>query len=140
MKLLFALFLFPFLVFSSCEKNDTAFDGPTGSLQGNITLIEGNCMPPGPNDCQRGPIATIIFVTSPSEEFNPDLLIASTESNNDGSYTMTLPVGEFSLFLRDGDAVTCTVTSCPDNCFCQLITIEENQATTLDAEIDHAVW
>ena len=114
----------------------------TGTLQGKIGLYEGNCMPgPGVPPCIAGGLSTTVVISTPDNEFHWENLVDSTVSNSYGDYSIELEVGHYSLFLRDGDTIDCQGWSCPDGiCVCHPFEIIKDSVTTLDANINHAVW
>ncbi|WP_420315897.1 hypothetical protein [Ekhidna sp.] len=113
----------------------------SGTLSGMIGIYEGNCMPsPDVPPCEPQPIATTVYVTSLTEKFSEDLVIATTESNEDGDYSIKLAPGTYSLFLQDGESVICDVIQCPDQCYCNPFEIVADSTTSIDANIDHATW
>ena len=112
-----------------------------GLVKGTIGIYEGNCMPgPGIPPCEPRPISNIIYFTQKSERFNPTLVIDSVQSKPDGSYEISLPVGSYSLFLKDGDQVVCDLIQCPEVCYCRPFEITEDTVLIIDANLDHATW
>ncbi|WP_420575506.1 hypothetical protein [Ekhidna sp.] len=112
-----------------------------GELKGTIGIYEGNCMPgPGIPPCEPRPISNTVLITELSKDFQPELLIDSVRSDKNGSYTIILRAGTYSLFLRDGDSVVCDVLQCPDQCYCQPFKIVADSTTVVDANLDHATW
>jgi len=112
-----------------------------GTLEGNIGLYEGNCMPsPGAPPCEPIPFSTIVYITSPNETFELNNLVDSVQSNNKGFYSIKLEPGTYSLFIKDEGKIICDFTECPDNCYCHLVKISSDSLTTSDLKIDHAVW
>ena len=121
----------------AAQKNNIS----TGTLKGTVGLFEGNCMPaPGVPPCEPSPIAAIIYITQLSEKFQEKLLVDSVASASDGSYTVQLSPGKYSLFVKDGDQVICTITQCPDRCYCNPFEIVADAVTVVDANLDHATW
>ena len=112
-----------------------------GELKGVIGMYEGNCMPgPGVPPCEPKPISTTIYITQPHQEFQWDLLVDSARSKNDGTYTIQLPEGTYSLFLRDENSFVCDVIECPDECYCHPFEIKADSITVINANLDHATW
>jgi len=126
------------LSFMSCEKDKNDLIDKNGVLKGTIGLYEGNCMPVA--TCQPSPISTTVAITNPSEDFNIDLLVDSVITSDNGTFEISLPVGNYSLFLRDGNEFICDSWTCPDDCYCTLITIKSDSITVVKANIDHASW
>lgn len=112
-----------------------------GTLEGNIGIFEGNCMPsPGVPPCKPSPLSTTIFITKPAELFLPELVIDSIFSDVDGCFNIRLPVGNYSLFLRDGDKIVCDLISCNTLCICKPFTIFTDSVTVVNANLDYASW
>lgn len=127
------------VVISSCVAQKK--DANTGLLTGTIGMYEGNCMPgPGVPPCEPKPIAATILITQLTEEFNKSLLVQEVQSNENGLYSIALPPGAYSLFLKDGDEFVCTLIQCPDKCYCHPFEIKADSTTTIDANLDHASW
>lgn len=116
-------------------------NGQSGILKGTIGIYEGNCMPgPGIAPCEPRPFSTTILITELSETYLKEKLIKEIRSNDDGEYEISLPVGTYSLYLRDGDQVVCTLIQCPDKCLCHPFKIAADSTTIIDANLDHATW
>lgn len=125
------------MVSCMAQKMDTN----EGVLSGTIGLYEGNCMPgPGVPPCEPKPISTTILITQLAESFDEALLVKQLKSNEEGLYSTSLPVGQYSLFLKDGDEVVCTLIQCPDKCICHPFEIKSDSTTIIDANLDHATW
>lgn len=90
--------------------------------------------------CQPTPISTTVAITIPSENFDIDLLVGSVETSENGTFEISLPEGNYSIFLRDGGEFICDSWTCPDDCYCTLVTIKNDSTTTVNANIDHATW
>jgi hypothetical protein len=141
-RLLNLILVTTLIVCCSCEKSekDKSIEGK-GKLKGTIGLFEGNCMPsPGRPSCQPIPISTTIFITEPSEEFNLKLLIDSAVTSTDGKFEIYLVEGSYSLFIRDSSDFICSNLSCSDSCYCTPFQIKEDSITTINANLNHAVW
>ena len=127
------------VVIMSCKNQKQ--DSSLGTLTGMLGLLEGNCMPgPGQKPCKPNPIAGTVYITQPSKEFQVDLLVDSIMTAQDGKYSLSLQPGKYSLFVKDGDEIACTLTNCPDECYCLLIDIQAGVATEQDITINHATW
>ena len=123
----------------SCKSQKA--DQSLGTLTGILGLLEGNCMPgPGQKPCKPNPIAGTFYISQPSKEFQKDLLVDSVMTAEDGKYSQSLQPGKYSLFVKDGDETSCTLTNCPDECYCLLIHIEAGVVTEQDITINHATW
>ena len=142
MKSYFAIILSILLFgFTTCEKDEKHVVNETGKLKGKIGIYEGNCMPsPGFPTCQPVPISATVAITVPSENFEMNLLIDSIVSEEDGSFEINLPEGNYSLFIRDGAEFICDGWTCQSECFCSLFMIKNDSTTFIKANIDHAVW
>ncbi len=96
---------------------------------------------PGKEPCKPVPISTLIFVTQPSEEFKQELLVTTILSKEDGSFTIDLEPGKYSVFLKDGEEKICSGLNCDGaNCYCTLVEIKANSTTSVQVNIDHATW
>lgn len=127
------------LLLSSCVAQQA--NESMGILHGTIGIYEGNCMPgPGVEPCEPRPISATILITSLTEEYNEALLVRKLTSNQDGRYEAELPIGNYSLFLMDGEQVVCTMIQCPNKCFCHPFKIAGDSTTVIDANLDHATW
>ena len=127
------------LLFSCLDNNEEQI---LGTLQGSIGIYEGNCMPsPGIPSCKPSPLSTTILITAPSEHFNKNLMVDSVQSSANGQYSIDLPEGKYSLFLRDGNEIICdSWTSEGQNMYCLPFEIKKGSITFMDANIDHAAW
>jgi hypothetical protein len=126
------------LNFIACEKEKNDSIDKNGVLKGTIGIYQGNCMPIA--ICQPSPISTTVAITKPSEDFNIDLLVDSVITSENGTFEIKLPEGNYSIFLRDGNEFICDNWTCPDNCYCTLVTIKNDSTTIVTANIDHASW
>lgn len=132
-SLLLGLFLF------SCagQKRNSQF----GSVQGKVGIFEGNCMPSrGAAPCQATPTSTTVFITSPSENFQMELLKDSVITNSKGEFILKLKTGYYSLFIRDGDEIICDGFNCEKECYCTPFQIFSDSTISVNANIDHAAW
>lgn len=131
--------LLTIFLLSSCVAQQAR--KPTGILTGTIGIYEGNCMPgPGVEPCVPRPISTTVLITRLTENFEKDLVVKETKSKEDGSYSIELPEGTYSLFVKDGDKAVCTFVQCPSVCYCNPFQIVADSTTVIDAELDHATW
>jgi len=127
------------LAFGSCKSQQ--MESNNGTLAGNLGLLEGNCMPgPGRPPCEPAPISGTIYITKPSERYQADLLIRKVDVSEDGLFSVKLEPGKYSVFVQDGDQITCTITNCPDQCYCLLVEIVDTKVTNQDVTINHATW
>lgn len=136
---LFAIFSITCLLSIACvgQKQEQNL----GLLTGTTGIYEGNCMPgPGIPPCEPRPISTTIFITQLNEDFDWDLLVDSVRSNTDGTYSVELRAGSYSLFLRDDNSFVCDLIQCPDKCLCHPFKITADSTTVIDANLDHATW
>ena len=127
------------VVIMSCKNQKQ--DSSLGTLTGMLGLLEGNCMPgPGQTPCKPKPIAGTFYITQPSKEYKEELLVDSVMTTENGLYSLSLQPGKYSLFVKDGEEIVCTLTNCPDECYCLLIEIEAGVETEQDITINHATW
>lgn len=126
-------------LFSSCIAQRA--NNASGILKGTIGVYEGNCMPgPGVKPCEPRPISNYILITSITENYDKELLVKRIKSDEEGLYEVSLPEGDYSLFLEDGDKVVCTLIQCPSTCICHPFKIVVDSTTVIDANLDHATW
>jgi hypothetical protein len=127
------------LVVLSCAAQKSSQG--TGTIQGTIGEYVGNCMP-GPDvpPCVPRPIATTVFFTLPAEIFDKSRVVGQVDSKPDGSFSIKLKPGTYSLFLQDGSDIVCDVMECPDVCYCHLVKVEQGKVTEVRANLDHANW
>lgn len=138
-KSLSKVILFIAILSSSCvgQKVDKNY----GTLKGTTGLLEGNCMPsPGVPPCEAKPSSTTILITELSENYVEGKLVKKITSDEEGQYEVSLPYGDYSLFLLDGEKVVCSVIQCPDKCVCQPFKIASDSTTILDVNLDRASW
>ncbi len=106
-------------------------------LYGRVTLTTGNCMPsPQPDpSCITRPVSRTIFIrklTASTQQ--PSRLVAVTRSNRNGFYSVRLPRGTYSVFVRDRDTQYCKLTDQGNLC---PVTVKRG-ATRYDISIDHS--
>jgi len=127
------------LIVSSCTAQQLPLG--LGTLIGTIGIFEGNCMPsPGVAPCHPSPISTTVYITSPSENFKVELLKDSVVTNELGKFSINLPVGDYSLFLKDGKDVVCSEMRCNTGCLCSPLEIVRDSTTRISTNLDHASW
>lgn len=95
---------------------------------------------PGQPPCEPSPISTTVYVTERSENFSMELLKDSVVSAKNGKYQISLPAGDYSLFLRDGNEIVCRSIRCDGPCLCMPFTITADSTTVLDPNLDRASW
>lgn len=134
MKTAITIFLLTTILLFGCKKENA---NEKGVLAGNITISEGDCLPNPLNpydgcETTTNPYATTIAITKPSSEYNEALLITKTNSSDNGVFQITLPVGEYSVYILDK-------TSNQYNCFnqCTPILIKNNYKITIEGNINH---
>jgi hypothetical protein len=131
------LIIVSMLLFCSVKN----FNIEQGIIAGQVGIYEGNCMPsPGVPPCKPSPISTTIFITQPSKTFHLNLLEDSVVSDANGHFNLILPIGNYSLFLRDGSIVVCDKMSCNTTCICSPFSIYTDSTTVLNPNLDHASW
>ncbi|MEM9338478.1 MAG: hypothetical protein AAGA66_07095 [Bacteroidota bacterium] len=112
-----------------------------GMIEGKIGILEGNCMPgPGIEPCKPRPIATTVYATKLSRQFDIKLVVDSTESKQDGTYQLSLPEGRYSLFIKDEERAPCDRLECNPDCYCLPFKITADSTTTVSANLNHAAW
>jgi len=127
------------LIVNSCTAQRLTLG--LGTLMGTIGIFEGNCMPsPGVAPCHPSPISTTVYITSPSEKFQVELLKDSVVTNEMGKFSINLPVGDYSIFLRDGEGVVCSEMRCNTGCLCSPLEIVQDSTTQIATNLDHASW
>lgn len=113
----------------------------SGTLIGEVGVYEGNCMPsPGVPPCEPQPLSALLYITQPGEKFNPEKVVDSVRSDRKGRFSLELAAGDYSIFVKDGNQITCTVTSCPAQCYCLPIKVRSDSITRIEVTLDHATW
>lgn len=107
----------------------------SGTINGNITITTGNCMPPITAACQTSPYQTSIEITKPSQVYDATLLLKTISSSSNGAYQITLPEGDYSLFVIDNSSYKPVYYNNSN-----IITIVKNTTISIDTNIDHATW
>lgn len=137
-KPIFYIGFFVFFLYSCAAQKGTI---ELGTLKGVVGIFEGNCMPsPGVEPCKAQPITATVFVTSVSEKFSMEQLEDSVVTNNKGEFTLRLPTGSYSLFVKDGNEVICGGMNCDKVCYCTPFKIQADSTTIVNSNIDHASW
>lgn len=127
------------LILASCAVQKSNL--PLGELKGTLGLFEGNCMPaPDQPPCVAQPMKNTLFITLPSETYERSNLVDSVVSSTNGTYSIQVPSGTYSLFLRDGKNIVCPVIQCPDQCICAPVVIVADSTTILNLNLDRATW
>ncbi len=123
-----------------------------GTLSGEITLISGNCMPmvcdepPCQSSCLREGVARDIHIreVATSEKMegvylsDKPKLIKKGTSNADGSYSVILPVGKYSIFVEDNGKEYCNSWDGEGNAC--MVEIKEEQRAKHSFQLNYAVW
>lgn len=113
----------------------------TGTLKGEVGLLEGNCMPsPNSPPCKPKAVEATIYVTQPSEKFDLSSLVDSVKSGKNGAFEMTLSPGNYSVFTKYESEVSCAVFQCTPECICNPISIAQDSTTVLKLKINKASW
>ena len=107
----------------------------SGTINGNITITTGDCMPPITTACQTSPYQTSITITKPSQVYDATLLICTISSSSNGAYQITLPEGDYSLFVIDNSSYKPVYYNNSN-----IITIVKNTTISIDTNINHATW
>ncbi len=127
---------------SDCDSSDQPFMIVNrSSLRGRITFTSGNCMPgivgspPGPNPCTRNGVAREVIVRTPikySSSHSPYFpgvgdtqIVATAISNSNGEYSLSLPDGEYSIFIKENGREYCNLISLDVYCPVSMIAGQE---------------
>lgn len=107
----------------------------TYTLQGNVSLITGNCMPTigNNNNCKHTFISRDIFIRDPISKN----LIKKITSDKNGFYQVDLPLGTYSIFVEDNKKEYCNSFDGQGNA-CQVVIRPE--INYYDIKINQAVW
>jgi hypothetical protein len=125
----------------SCEKdnNDTTSDGTEdikyGVLKGKVGLYEGDCIPI--SSCQSTSFKTTVKITQLSDDFYSETYVDSVLTSDEGSYEISLPEGNYRLYIRDGNEFIDNYWLSNDDFNSPKFTIKQDSITTIDAFIDH---
>ena len=113
----------------------------SGILMGTTGEYRGNCMPgPGIKPCEAFPVSLVIYISNPSREFDPNQVVDTVKSDLKGHFEVSIPPGTYSLFLDDNGSQVCPQMECTPECICLPITIYSDSTTTINPNLDHAVW
>lgn len=110
-------------------------------ISGQVTEFSGNQMPMKDAPPQTGkPLVTTVFVYEPTNisqvtrNGNAPVytaiatkLVASAETDSSGMFTINLPVGSYSLFVKQGNAYYANLFDAENNI--ALFTVEEGKMT-----------
>lgn len=148
-NILFILF-FAFLTFSACSsaKKTQSAEIQQG-ISGEITEIKGNQMPKvGVPPATPKPVSTTVYVYEPThisqvkplETGSPIYtsinrkLVASVVSDSLGRYSVALPVGTYSVFVKKGDYFFANMFDTQNNI--QLVTVDSGKIAPMNILIN----
>ena len=140
-----ALVALTMLVATSCEK--TINEG----IYGTVKVRYGDWMPGSTNGGEK-PLACEVRAyeyftldeiggyrhADYSPEQMPKTLVASTNSDSKGRYQLSLPPGQYSVVLMDGDM--CQITSVDDKGGICPVTVTADKTTECNLILDCAVY
>lgn len=127
------------LILASCMVQKSSLS--QGEMKGVLGLFEGNCMPaPDQPSCIAQPMVNTLFIALPSANYEERNLVDSVVSSANGKYSIRLPAGTYSLFLKDGKDIVCPVIQCPDQCVCAPVVIAADSTTIMNLNLDRATW
>ena len=140
-----ALVALTMLLASSCEK--TINEG----IYGTVKVRYGDWMPGSTNGGEK-PLACEVRAyeyftlddiggyrhADYSPEQMPKTLVASTNSDSKGRYQLSLPPGQYSVVLMDGDM--CQITSVDDKGGICPVTVTADKTTECNLILDCAVY
>ncbi len=144
---LFILFLFSLTIWacSSVKKanSSTISQGFTGS----ITELTGNQMPMkgAPPAVPKGILTTVLIYeptnlsqvrrlgTAPSYTAIASKLVASVDTDSTGKFAIALPVGSYSVFIKQGSQFYANLFDTNNNI--ALFTVEEGKLTTVNLSV-----
>ncbi len=148
-NILFALFS-AILTFSACSSSKKT---QTGEIQqgisGLITEIKGNQMPKvGIPPATPKPLSTTVYVYEPTHisqvkplETGSPLytainrkLVASVVSDSLGRYSVALPTGTYSVFVKKGDYFFANLFDTQNNI--QLVTVDSGKVTPMNVLVN----
>ena len=128
--------LLGFFIFSFPEPVQTQ-----GALQGEVGLLEGNCMPaPNAPPCKPRAVEAMVYISQPSENFVEAKLVDSVMSGADGTFEIALQAGDYSVFTKYESEVSCAVFRCTPECVCNPVQISADSTTMLSIKINKASW
>ena len=138
------------LTFSACKSaKKTQTDGFGQGISGTITEIKGNQMPKvGIAPATPKPVSTTLFVYEPTHisqvkpvETGSPLytminrkLVASVLSDSLGRYSVALPTGTYSVFVKKGNYFFANSFDTQNNI--QLVTVDSGKVTPLNILIN----
>ncbi len=148
-KILFSLFI-AILTFSACSSPKKAQNGEIKQgISGNITEVKGNLMPKvGVQPPTPKPVSTTLFVylptnisqVTPLEPGSPlytsinSKLVASVQSDSLGRYSVALPVGSYSVFVKQGAHFFANLFDTQNNI--QLVQVDSGKITPMNILIN----
>jgi hypothetical protein len=132
--------------YESCP-NDCKREEIEQGAKGQITLYQGNCMPPiGPGCIVNNVSTTIkIYELIPKEEFNGTYYqgteepIATISSDQNGLFKIGLPNGQYSIFVEDPINKNLDYCNSFDINYSCPVTVDNN-IVEFNIRIDHATW
>jgi len=107
-------------------------------VSGNVYEYRGNCMPPG--ECPKHPISVKVEIYTPvrDDDLSKSTLVASTISWPDGTYSVSLPPGLYSVIPIQNGHEKCNSVS-GNGIWCD-IEVKAGELTNFDVEINNAAW
>ena len=144
---LFILFLFSLTILACSSVKKANSSAVTQGLTGQITEVLGNQMPMkgGPPVIPKG-IATTVLIyeptnisqvrrmgTSPSYTAIQTKLVASVDTDSTGNFTIALPVGNYSVFVKQGTQFYANLFDANNNI--ALFTVEEGKLTQVKLSV-----
>lgn len=124
-----------------CINNQCQWGEAQTGLEGNVTLMQGNCMPVVEENstCNMTRVSRKVYIRELTTGDNTNTtLVKETESDEKGYYEVLLPPGEYSVFVEDNGTQYCTKRGSKGEA-CK-VTIEEGNMTWYNIDINHAVW
>ena len=135
------LFIFVLLL-GACK---TQVQNGNQGITGQLSLIKGNQMPP--NSGSGTPVERVILVYEATQlddaDGSPPLfnsvktkLIAKSKSNNKGEFKISLPVGQYSVFVQEDGKLFANLFDSKN--MIHLVDVKENTWKNISISINHS--
>ena len=138
------------IIIMACSSVQKANSSATAQgINGSVTLATGNRMPmkDAPQRSPRGIKATVLVYeptniaqtrrigTTPVYTAINTKLVASVETDSSGAFIVALPVGSYSLFVKQGDRFYANLFDVNNNI--ALFTVEEGKLTKVRLSVNN---
>jgi hypothetical protein len=134
------------LLLTGCTGSE---DGKTGTLEGTVIFWQGDFMPTNPTGTKT-PVVREVFIYEPtsisevtpahavSDGFYSSIqtkLVATTMSDDSGHFSLILPAGQYSLFVRENGLYYSNDSDANGRIY--PVTIISEETTTIEFDITY---